>query len=47
MKSRRDKWRIILQPLDENKEVFDPCNMDEIASYVKIIEIIEVSAHYE
>ena len=47
VKSRRDKWRIILQPLDENEKVFDPCNIDEIASNVRIIEISEVSAHYE
>lgn len=47
VKSRRDKWRIILQPLDENEKAFDSCNIDEIASYVRIIEISEVSAHYE
>lgn len=43
----RDKWRIILQPLDENKKTFKPCHIDEIAHMVKIVEIIEVSAHYE
>ncbi len=47
VKTIRDKWRIILQPLDENEEVFDPCNIDEIASYVRIVGIREVSAHYE
>ncbi len=47
VKARRDKWRIILQPLDENEHVFDPCHIDEIASAVKIVEIREVSAHYE
>ena len=47
VKSKIDKWRIILQPLDENETVFDPCNIDEIASYVRIVEISEVSAHYE
>lgn len=47
VKSRREQWRIILQPLDENKKPYDPCNIDEIASYVKIVEISEVSKHYE
>ena len=47
VKSRQDKWRIILCPLDENEEVFNPCNIDEIASIVRIVEIKEVSAHYE
>lgn len=47
VKTIRDKWRIILLPLDDNEEVFDPCNIDEIAAIVKIVEIREVSAHYE
>ena len=47
VKTIRDKWRIILQPLDEDETVFDPCNIDEIAAVVRIIEIREVSAHYE
>ncbi|MBO6046248.1 MAG: type II toxin-antitoxin system RelE/ParE family toxin [Erysipelotrichaceae bacterium] len=47
VKSRRDKWRIILQPLDENENVFNPCNIDEIADRVKIVEIKKVSQHYE
>lgn len=47
VKSRKDKWRIILQPLDENEEVFDPCHIDEIAAVVRIVEIKEVSEHYE
>ncbi len=47
VKSRRDKWRIILCPLDENEDKFIPCNIDEIAAAVQIIEIREVSAHYE
>lgn len=47
VKTRRDKWRIILQPLDENEQAFDPCHIDEIATIVKIVEIREVSAHYE
>ena len=47
VKSRKDPWRIILRPLDDNKEPFDTCNIDEIASVVEIVEIEEVSKHYE
>ena len=47
IKSRREQWRIILQPLDENKKPYDPCCIDQISSYVRIIEITEVSRHYE
>lgn len=45
--TRRDKWRIIICPLDEEEHVFDPCHIDEISTIVRIIEIREVSAHYE
>lgn len=38
---------IIVQPLDENKEPFIPCNIDEISNCVRIVEIMEVSKHYE
>lgn len=47
VKSRKDQWRIILEPLDENKEPFNPCNIDKIAETVRIVEITEVSKHYE
>lgn len=47
VKTRREKWRIILKPLDENKEEFDPCYIDKIAPVVEIVEIMEVSEHYE
>lgn len=47
VKSRKDAWRIILQPLDENELPFHPCNIDQIAKIVKIVEISEVSKHYE
>lgn len=47
VKTSRDKWRIIMQPLDEEEHPFDPLNIDEIAMTVKIVEIREVSAHYE
>ena len=47
VKSRKDQWRIILQPLDEDENPYVPCNIDEIAGIVKIVEISEVSKHYE
>lgn len=47
VKSRRDKWRIILQPLDDTEQPFAVCHIDEISSIVRIVEIREVSAHYE
>ncbi|MBO4389980.1 MAG: type II toxin-antitoxin system RelE/ParE family toxin [Lachnospiraceae bacterium] len=47
VKTRRDQWRLILQPLDENEQPFDPCHIDEIASIVRIVEVREVSPHYE
>lgn len=47
VKSRREQWRILLQPLDENENPYNPCNIDQIAGIVKIIEISEVSKHYE
>lgn len=47
VKSRKEPWRIILQPLDESKKPYEPCNIDQIAGIVKIVEIAEVSKHYE
>ncbi len=47
VKTRNDPWRIILRPLDEKHEPFVPCNIDEIAGIVEIVEIKEVSKHYE
>ena len=47
VKSRKDKWRIIMEPLDENKEPYVPCNINEISQIVRIVEITEVSKHYE
>lgn len=47
VKSRREQWRIILQPLNSDKEPYVPCNIDEIAGIVRIVEIVEVSKHYE
>jgi len=45
--NRRDKWRLIVCPLDESEQRFIPCNIDEIVDKVEIIEIEEVSSHYE
>ena len=47
VKSRTDAWRIILQPLDETKHPFTDAAIDQIAGIVRIIEITEVSKHYE
>ncbi len=47
VKTKKDKWRLILRPLDDDEEIFDPCNIDEIADTVTIVEIREVSPHYE
>jgi len=47
VKSRKDQWRIILEPLDEDEKSFESKNIDEISKKVRIIEITEVSKHYE
>ena len=47
VKSRADKWRIILEPLDENELAYEHFNIDTIASKVRIVGIKEVSNHYE
>lgn len=47
VKTRRDPWRVILRPLDEDGERFEPCNIDEVAGIVEIVRIEEVSKHYE
>ena len=47
VKSRRDQWRIVLEPLDENKKPYVSCHIDEISQDVRIVEIEEVSKHYE
>lgn len=45
--NKRCPWRLVLQPLDDDTEPFDPCNIDEIADVVKVVGILEVSDHYE
>jgi proteic killer suppression protein len=47
VKTKKEPWRIILQPLDESMQPYDPCNIDEISGIVRIVEITEVSKHYE
>ena len=47
VKSRREQWRNIIEPLDENEQTYNPCNIDEIAENVRVVEIMEVSKHYE
>lgn len=47
VKTRKEQWRIIVQPLDDDLNVFKPCNIDEIAGIVKVLEIVEVTKHYE
>ena len=47
VKSIKESWRIILLPLDESEKPYNPCNIDELAGTVRIVEIMEVSKHYE
>lgn len=47
VKTVKQPWRIIIQPLDDNKESFPECRIDTIAKCVRIIEIEEISKHYE
>lgn len=47
VKTRRDGWRIILRPLNEDEKEFIPCEIDKISKIVKKVEIMEVSNHYE
>lgn len=47
VKSVREQWRIILRPLDDDRQPYDSCNIDRIAGVVQIVEITEVSKHYE
>lgn len=46
VKTRKDPWRLIIQPLDENEQPFVPCNVDEISLIVRVVKILEVSKHY-
>ena len=45
--NKRDKWRLIICPLDESEAYFHPCNIDEISDKIEVVEVKEVSPHYE
>lgn len=47
VKTRKERWRIILELLDDNKAPYENYNIDKIASYVRVVRIMEVSEHYE
>ena len=46
VKTKKEPWRIILQPLNDDKQVFDPCYIDRISSIVRIVCVKEISKHY-
>ena len=47
VKTIKEAWRVILQPLNENLKPYASSSIDEIAINVRIIEITEVSKHNE
>ena len=47
VKTSKEPWRIIIRPLKSDKNPYVPCSIDEIADEVKVIEVSEVSKHYE
>ncbi|MBP5551470.1 MAG: hypothetical protein J6X93_05430 [Bacilli bacterium] len=47
VKTKIDKWRIIIEPLDDDELPFDNVRIDELAKKIRIIEVKEVSNHYE
>jgi len=47
VKTKMESWRIILQPLTDELHPYESCNIDTIAKSVKVVEIMEVSDHYE
>lgn len=38
----REKWRIILESLDENEQSYNHCRIDEITENVRMVNIREV-----
>lgn len=46
VKSRANPWRLILQPLDEDKKPFESFSIDGMADAVRVVGIEEVSKHY-
>ena len=47
VKTRKEPWRINLEPLDEDEKAFVPCDIGKIAGKTRIVLIREVSRHYE
>lgn len=47
VKTKKEPWRIILRPMKEKGQAYDSFNVDELADKVEIVEIREVSNHYE
>ena len=47
VKTKREPWRIIMRPMREKGQAFDSFAIDELADKVKVVEISEVSKHYE
>ncbi len=47
VKTRKDAWRLILQPLDDERNPFVPCNIDEISNMVQVVRVEKVSKHYD
>lgn len=47
VKTKKEPWRIILQPLDDKHEPYSGSEIVEIARSVRMVKIVEVSKHYE
>ena len=47
VKSVREPWRLIIQPLKEDDTPYVNSRIDEISQLVKVVRIVEVSKHYE
>ena len=47
VKTKAQPWRLIVRPLDENKQPLESLNIDEMAKSIEIVGIVEVSKHYE
>ena len=47
VKTRKEPWRIILEPLDGEGRPYGPCDILQIRKDVRILRIREVSKHYE
>ena len=46
VRTSKQPWRLIIEPLDDNKEPFNPCDIDKIVGNVRIVGVKEVSNHY-